>query len=96
MTTSKRAFGGRSIFRPRFLGQSGFSVKPITLAVNHDELDPENLAKVLRHAIPRGYAGTSPYVVKTIDGEYLVYADGTAQFVPLGRAPGERVPMNGW
>jgi len=88
---------GRSIFRPRFLGGPTFSVKPITLAVNHDEIDPKDLPKLLRNAVPKGFVGTSPYVVKTLDGEYLVYSDGTAQFIPLGRSPGERIPINdGW
>jgi hypothetical protein len=92
MTSSAR---GRSIFRPRFLGGPAFSVKPLTLAINHDEIDPKDLPKLLKNAVPRGYVGTSPYVVKTFDGEFLVYADGYAQFVPLGRAPGEQFPVYG-
>lgn len=86
---------GRSIFRPVFLGSPTFSVKPITLALNHDEIDPRELPTVLKNAVPKGYVGTSPYVVKTFDGEFLVYFDGTAQFVPLGRSPGNQFPING-
>ncbi len=86
---------GRSIFRPVFMGGPSFNVKPITLAVMHDEIPEGELATVLKNAVPRGYVGTSPYVVKTFDGEYLVYADGTAQFVPLGNSTGERFPING-
>ncbi len=78
------------------MGGPSFSVKPITLAVNHDEINPRDLPKVLKNAVPRGYVGTSPYVVKTLDGEFLIYFDGTAQFVPLGRAPGGRFPINGF
>ena len=85
----------RSIFRPVFMGGPSFSVKPITLALNHDEIPEGELAIALKNAVPQGFVGTSPYVVKTLDGEYLVYADGTAQFVPLGNSPGERVSLNG-
>ncbi len=77
----------RGTFRPAFMGLANFSVKPITLAVNHDEIPPGELARALKSAVPKGFVGTSPYVVKTLDGEYLVYADGTAQFLPLGRSP---------
>ncbi len=77
------------------MGGPSFNVKPITLAVNHDEIPEGELSTVLKNAVPHGFVGTSPYVVKTLDGEYLVYADGTAQFIPLGNSPGERFPING-
>ena len=77
----------RGTFRPAFMGAPTFRVKPITLAVNHDDILPGELAQALKNAVPIGYVGTSPYVVKTLDGEFLVYADGTAQFFPLGRSP---------
>jgi hypothetical protein len=70
--------------RPAFLG---LSVKPITLAIRSDEIRPGELKHLLRQAVPPGYAGTYPRVVKTLDGEYLLYVDGTAQFFPLGRSP---------
>ncbi len=82
-------------FRPAFIGSPSFSVKPITLAVMHDDIPPGELSTALKNAVPQGFVGTSPYVVKTLDGEYLVYADGTAQFIPLGNSPGERAPLNG-
>ena len=84
------------LFRPAFMGSPSFSVKPITLAVMHDDIPPDELTTALKNAVPQGFVGTSPYVVKTLDGEYLVYADGTAQFVPLGNSPGERVALNGF
>lgn len=68
----------------------GFSVPPITLAIYSYDIPPEKLGEVLKRAIPIGYAGTSPQVIKTLDGEYLLYADSTVQFVPLGRNAGER------
>ncbi len=84
-----------ALFRPAFIGSPSFSVKPITLAVMHDDIPPGELSAALKNAVPQGFVGTSPYVVKTLDGEYLVYADGTAQFIPLGNSPGERAPLNG-
>ncbi len=85
----------RGTFRPAFMGLANFSVKPITLAVMHDDIPEGELATVLKNGVPHGFVGTSPYVVKTLDGEFLVYADGTAQFHPLGRSPGEKFPING-
>ena len=82
-----------NIFRPAFLGRT-FSVKPLTLAVNHDEIPAGELGEALKNAVPAGFVGTSPYVVKTLDGEFLVYANGNAQFIPLGRAPGEPFPID--
>lgn len=78
-------FGTPSAFqRAPFLG---ISVKPITLAIRSDEIRPGELKHLLKQAVPPGYAGTYPRVVKTLDGEYLLYADGMAQFFPLGRSP---------
>lgn len=87
MTAALKMARRSNMFRPRFMGQATFSVKPITVAVNHTEIPLNELAHVLKSAVPKGYVGTSPYVVKTLDGEFLVYADGTAQFFPLGRSP---------
>lgn len=89
--------GRRSLFRESFLGAHAarlpFPSKAITIAVNSYEIPEEKLGFYLRRVLPNGYAGTSPRVVKTLDGEFLVYADGTAQFVPLGRAAGPRIPI---
>jgi len=68
-----------------------FRVTPPTIAVNSYDIPEGALGDWLKRVVPDGYAGTSPRVVKTLDGEYLVYADNTAQFVPLGRAAGDRV-----
>jgi hypothetical protein len=89
--------GNRSIFREAFMAAPSsrrpFAAKPITLAVYSYDIPPEALGDWLKSALPDGYTGTSPRVVKVIDGEYLCYADGTAQFVPLGRTAGDRVPI---
>lgn len=84
--------GGRSVFLNHPV--LGFSVKPITLALNSYEIRPGELKHLLKQAVPSGYAGTYPRVVKTLDGEYLLYADGTAQFFPLGRSPLEPFIVN--
>jgi hypothetical protein len=87
----------RSIFRQPFMGDPkarvSFKVKPITLAVYSYDIPPEKLGEVLKRAVPKGYVGTSPQVIKTLDGEFLLYSDSTVQFVPLGRNAGERVPI---
>lgn len=95
--------GNRSIFRDAFMGNPAarrqvvrgrpFAVKPPTIAVNSYDIPPGALGDWLTKVVPDGYAGTSPRVVKTLDGEYLVYADNTAQFVPLGHAPGPRISI---
>lgn len=87
--------GKRSMFRQAFMGAPSamrpFAVKPPTIAVNSYDIPEGALGAWLKRVIPDGYVGTSPRVVKTLDGEFLVYADGTAQFVPLGRSAGERI-----
>lgn len=87
----------RSIFKQSFMGNPGarisFSVKPITLAVYSYDIPQDKLKETLKRAIPKGYVGTSPQVIKTMDGEYLLYSDSTVQFVPLGRNAGERIPI---
>lgn len=88
--------GRRSVFREAFMGSAPprtFHVQPTTIALNSYDIPPDRLAYYLSNRMPNGYSGTSPRVVKTLDGEYLVYADGTAQFVPLGRAPGPRIQI---
>jgi hypothetical protein len=92
--------GSRSIFRESFMGAPSarrpvrraqpFGVKPPTIAVNSYDIPPGALKDWLRHVVPDGYSGTYPRVVKTLDGEYQIYADGSAEFTPLGRLPGAR------
>lgn len=67
-----------------------FGVKPPTIAVNSYDIPEGALGEWLKKVIPNGYAGTSPRVVKLLDGEFLIYADDTAQFIPLGHLPGPR------
>ena len=77
------------------MGADGFhfGVRPITLAINSWEIPEDKLGEVLKRAVRRGYVGSSPQIVKTLDGEFLVYANNTVQFVPLGRAPGPQIPI---
>ncbi len=90
---------GRSFFRESAgLGQPPFSIKirPITLAVYSTDIPRDELPEVLKRAVPKGYVGNSPQVIKTIDGEFLVYADDTYEFVPLGKSSGPRLPLGGY
>jgi hypothetical protein len=85
------------MFRQPFMGARSarrpFAVRPPTIAVNSYDIPEGALGDWLKRVVPDGYVGTSPRVVKTIDGEFLVFADGTAQFIPLGRAAGPRIPI---
>lgn len=89
--------GRNSLFRQSFMGAPSarrpFAVKPITLAVYSYDIPPEALGDWLKSGLPDGYTGASLYVVKCMDGEFLVYPDSTAQFVPLGRTAGPRIPI---
>ena len=89
--------GRRSLFRPAFMGaQAGllpFSAKPRTLAVYSYDIPHHALGEWLKSALPEGYVGSSVRVVKVLDGEFLCYPDSTAQFVPLGRTAGPRIPI---
>lgn len=80
---------GKNMFADLFAPQApslGYAAKPITIALNHDDVPPEELGDVLKFAIPGTHAGTSPQVIKFLDGEYLVYADGSVEFIPRGGA----------
>ena len=70
-----------------------FSVTPITLAIYSYDIPQDKLGEILKRAIPKGYVGTSPQVIKCLDGEWLLYHDSTVQFVPLGQNAGERIPI---
>lgn len=76
---------GRGFGVSPFLGQS---IPPITLAVYSKDLTIEKLKTYLKNTIPPGTAAGGARVVKILDGEFLVYPDGTAQFVQVGRNPG--------
>lgn len=81
---------GRSFGRAAFTGQA---IPPITLAVYSRDLTLEKLRTYLRNTLPPGIASGGARVVKILDGEFLVYPDGTAQFVQVGRNPG---PLFQW
>lgn len=66
----------------------GQSIAPITLAVYSRDLTLKQLRTYLRNTLPDGTAAGGARVVKILDGEFLVYPDGTAQFVQVGRNPG--------
>lgn len=65
----------------------------ITLAVNFRDINPNYLKDWLRNILPPGWVGAGPRVVKILDGEFLVYPDGSAQFVQVGRNPGPRFDL---
>lgn len=75
------------------MGAAGFhkGVAPITLAVKSTDIPMEEWGAVLKKAIPKGYVGTSPQIIKTLDGEWLVMSNGSAHFVAFGRSPGELI-----
>lgn len=57
-------------------------VGPLTVNMPREEIERGNGHLLRRQPVPGGWTGTFPYVVKVEDkGEYLVYADGTAQYI---------------
>ena len=83
---------GRSFFKmgfgsTPFMGQSpGMIVGPLTLTETQEEIERGGYRALRDLRLPPGYTGAYPYVVKIggNTGEYMVYADGTAQFTDYG------------
>lgn len=84
---------GRSLFSmgfggDPFLGQTpGMSLIPLTLSETKEEIEAADYKPLRDLKLPQGYTGAYPYVVKIggNTGEYMVYADGTAQFTDYGK-----------
>lgn len=63
----------------------GQSVGPLTVEMRRSEIENGNGALLRAKPVPKGWTTSSPYIVKVADkGEYIVYADGTAQFIEYG------------
>ncbi len=83
---------GRSIFsmgfgNDPFMGQSpGMIMNPLVVDKTKAEIEAGGFKALRDLRLPRGYTGVFPYVVKIKDngGEYMVYADGTAQYTDYG------------
>jgi hypothetical protein len=70
-----------------FMGQApGMIVGPLTLLETREEIERGGYKALRDLRLPPGYTGVYPYVVKIggNTGEYMVYADGTAQFTDYG------------
>lgn len=67
-------------------GSPGMIVNPLTLTETKEEIEAGNFKALRDLRLPAGYTGAYPYVVKIggNTGEYMVYADGTAQFTDYG------------
>jgi hypothetical protein len=62
--------------------QRGQSVGPIFLDMTKEEIERLNYAPLRQTNIPPGWTGSYPYIVKVGQvGEYVVYANGTAQYL---------------
>lgn len=61
------------------------SVGPKTLQAYSFQVE-NHLKEYANASLPPGYVGTSPQVLKVLDGEYLIYGDGTAQFYSINKA----------
>ena len=83
---------GRSFFRMGFSADPfmgavpGMVVGPLTLKATRAEIEAGGYKLLKDLRLPPNYTGAYPYVVKIGDnsGEYLVYADKTAQFTDYG------------
>ena|SRR5260221_7614238 len=72
-----------------FMGQPaspGMIVNPLTLVETKEEIEAGGYKALRDLRLPAGYTGAYPYVVKIggNTGEYMVYADGTAQYTDYG------------
>lgn len=74
-----------------FLGQirqaaPGMAILPLTLTETKEEIEAGGFKALRNLKLPPGFTGAYPYVVKIggNTGEYMVYADGTAQFTDYG------------
>lgn len=84
---------GRSFFQMGFGGDPflgaptpGMTVGPLTLKETKAEIEAAKYKPLMNLKLPAGYVTAFPYVVKIggNTGEYLVYADGTAQYSDYG------------
>lgn len=86
---------GRSIFSLGFsaspwsqgLGNPGTLVGPLHIDNMTDEEIIRNARELLKlQPVPPGWVGTYPKIVKIgTKGEFIVYADGLAQYISYGR-----------
>jgi hypothetical protein len=60
----------------------GKSVGPTHWNLTKEQIEASNYVQLKKNPIPAGWTGTYPYIVKVgTTGEYIVNADGTAQFL---------------
>lgn len=60
----------------------GKAVGPMIWDLSKEEIAADNYRALRRMPVPGGWTGTYPYIVKVRDeGEYIVYADGSAQYL---------------
>lgn len=75
----------RSMFSMGLVGQpfsAGQSVGPTFLDMTKEQIEALNYAPLRQRNIPKGWTGSYPYIVKVgTVGEYVVYANGTAQYL---------------
>lgn len=75
----------RSLFRMGIVNEllrRGQAVGPISVHVTKEEIAASGYKLLRRANLPPGWTGSYPYIVKVnTTGEYIVYADGTAQYL---------------
>lgn len=62
---------------------------PLHIPLKRKDVE-ENLAAYIENALPPGWTGEGPQILKVHEGEFLIYPDHTAQFV--NRTTGEWGP----
>lgn len=77
----KRSGLGQEFVPPSNLIQRGDLVGPTHIALTRSQIENGNGSLLKTLPVPKGWTATFPYVVKVnSSGEYMVYADGTAQY----------------
>lgn len=60
----------------------GEAVGPLSFRLTKAQIEAGGYAALKRLPVPPGWTGSYPYIVKVNhEGEYIVYADGTAQWL---------------
>lgn len=80
MTRSIFSMGFRS--DPFSLGNPGVAVGPLHIQLTREEIERRGRELLRLQPVKPGWVGTYPKIVKVNNsGEYIVYADGTAQYI---------------
>jgi hypothetical protein len=78
---ARRTMFGTGVSKDFWFGRP---VDPVMLPMRRRDVERDRDRLLKPATLPPGWTGTYPYIVKVAgEGEYIVYADGTAQYIDL-------------